>query len=112
MPAARQTTSSGVKNRMRVFNAPTDENQERSCEIVRLKDEVRQRCPHFISTAGLPTEGEADGAAPEVEAAQGQIEIVVRLVVLDGAEVTDVAAKSDVVRELRANTRAHIDTEV
>jgi hypothetical protein len=47
-------------------------------------------CLPGTSADPLPAEGHADRAAPEVEVAEPEIEVVVRLVVLERTEVAEV----------------------
>src|SRR5262245_12650768 len=60
----------------------------------------------------LPAERHANRAAPEVEVAEPEIEVVVRFVVLKRTEVTQVAADADVVVEETVHASADVDTEV
>src|SRR5688572_12865071 len=70
------------------------------------------KCWHFPAWMSLPAERQADSAAPEIETAQRQIEIVVRFVVLQRPEVAHIAADADVVVELSVDAGADIHAEI
>ena len=79
-----------------------------------IKEKVREETLALSSTVELlPAERQSNRAAPEVEAAEREIETASRrLVVLNVAEVTDVAAHADVVVEVRVQTRADVNAEI
>src|SRR6478672_2822288 len=66
--------------------------------------------PPHGNTSELELERDADGATPEPEGPQSQIDSVV--VVVEGSEETDVSTKTDVVAEESHQASADVEPEV
>src|SRR5689334_24276970 len=73
---------------------------------------ARPRAVRDRSAAATDAEGHADRRAPEVEVRQREVDVAAGLVVLQRAEVAQVATDTDAVVDVAVDAAADVDSEI